>query len=69
LPDGNLLLAQINQGLVNGQPRAGLARLLVNAPLQRFEVDPASARVPENGGKVPIKRGETMHASRSLTLK
>jgi len=56
LPDGNLLLAaHASFGRVNGQPRIGLARLLVKAPLPRFEVDLASAIVPENGGKVPIK--------------
>ncbi len=55
LPDGNLLVAAIPYGEINGQPRRSLARLLVNAPLPRFEVDPASARVLENGGKAPVK--------------
>ncbi len=55
LPDGNLLLApRASFGRVNGQPRVGLTRLLVKAPLPRFEVDLPSAMVPENGGKVPI---------------
>lgn len=56
LPDGNLLFAGLpSSDRVNGQLRTGLARLLVNAPLPRFEVDFTSAIVPENGGKVVIK--------------
>ncbi len=55
-PDGNLLLTREGAQLVNGQhPHASLVRLLVNAPLPRFELDPASGMVPENGGKVPLK--------------
>jgi hypothetical protein len=54
-PDGNLLL--VHRGgpwPMNGQPRVGLTRLLVNEPLPRVEVDQASAMVPENGGRVSI---------------
>ncbi|MBM3882431.1 MAG: hypothetical protein FJ387_22360 [Verrucomicrobia bacterium] len=54
LPDGSLLLVSSRPGWVNGQWRASLARLLVEAPLPRFEVDAASARVPENAGQAPI---------------
>lgn len=54
LPDGNLLVVGIPFGEINGQPRRSLARLLVHTPLPRIEVDPNSARVPENGGKVSI---------------
>ncbi|MHC1763356.1 MAG: Calx-beta domain-containing protein [Verrucomicrobiia bacterium] len=56
LADGDLLVASIAvSGQLNGQSRAGLARLLVNAPLPRLEVDPSCAIVPENGGRVQIK--------------
>lgn len=55
-PDGNLLLTREGAQSVNGQhPHASLVRLLVNAPLPRFELDAASGMVPENGGKVPLK--------------
>ena len=54
LPDGNLLVAG-NVDMPNGQPRRGLAKLAVNVPTPRVEVDAASAVVPENGGKVPVK--------------
>jgi uncharacterized delta-60 repeat protein len=53
-PDGSLLLVRFQGGPINGQPRARLARLLVDAPLPRFELDAASVIVPENGGKVRI---------------
>ena len=55
LPSGDLVLAQGVPGLFNGQPRAGLARLLVTAPWPRFEVDASTARVAENSGKALIK--------------
>jgi hypothetical protein len=54
LPDGNLLAAGAVL-LPNGQPRRGLAKLVVNVPTPRVEVGATSAIVPENGGKAPVK--------------
>lgn len=55
LPDGNLLVVDMAAKFPNGHPRGVLARLLVNAPLPRFEVDPASAAVAENAGNAAIQ--------------
>jgi hypothetical protein len=55
LPDGNLLVVDMAAKFPNGHPRGVLARLLVNAPLPRFEVDPATATVAENAGRAAIQ--------------
>ncbi len=52
--DGNLLVHGWYE-FINGQRRRGLAKLLVNAPAQRCEVDAGSAVVLENAGRAAVR--------------
>jgi hypothetical protein len=54
LPDRNLMVACYNAGAVNGSPTRGLCRVLLNAPVARFELDSASASVVESVGRAML---------------
>lgn len=65
-PDGNLLIKDAMT--VSGQRRPGLARLLVNSPAMRIEVDESSAEVLETNGLVSVQLVRTGDTSAPFTV-